>query len=46
MEWREYAAGMLKLQKIFHDNQSVAFLQSPPTALDYSEENSNDGETI
>ena len=25
--------------EIFHENQNVAFLQSSPTALDYSEEN-------
>ena len=35
----EYAAEMLKLKEIFHDNQNVVFLQSPPNALDYSEEN-------
>jgi AraC-like DNA-binding protein len=35
----EFAAEMLKLQKIFHHHENVVFLQSPPTALDYSEEN-------
>jgi AraC-like DNA-binding protein len=32
----EFAAEMLKLQEIFHDRRNVVFLQSPPTALDYS----------
>jgi AraC-like DNA-binding protein len=41
-----FAAEMLKLQEIFHDNQNVVFLQSPPTALDYSEENSTKEKTI
>src|SRR5262249_7670640 len=35
----EFAAEMLKLQEIFHHHENVVFLQSPPTALDYSEEN-------
>jgi AraC-like DNA-binding protein len=35
----EYAAATLELQDIFHHNQTVVFLQSPPTALDYCEEN-------
>ena len=35
----EFAAEMLKLQETFNDHQNVVFLQSPPTALDYSEEN-------
>jgi AraC-like DNA-binding protein len=34
----EFAAEMQKLQKIFHDNKNVVFLQSPPTALDYAPE--------
>ena len=36
---REFAAEMLKLQEIFHNHQNVVFLQSPPNALDYSEQN-------
>jgi len=35
----EFAAEMLKLQEIFRQNENVVFLQSPPTALDYSGEN-------
>src|SRR5215831_2529755 len=35
----EFAAEMLKLHEIFHHHENVVFLQSPPTALDYSEEN-------
>jgi AraC-like DNA-binding protein len=35
----EFAAEMLKLQEIFHHHENVVFLQSPPTALDYGEEN-------
>src|SRR5262245_22934450 len=35
----EFAAEMLNLQEIFHHHENVVFLQSPPTALDYSEEN-------
>ena len=35
----EYAAETLELQELFHHNQNVVFLQSPPSALDYSEEN-------
>jgi AraC-like DNA-binding protein len=35
----EYAAETQELQEIFHKNQNVVFLQSPPSALDYSEEN-------
>jgi len=35
----EYAAETLELQEIFHKNQNVVFLQSPPSALDYTEEN-------
>jgi AraC-like DNA-binding protein len=35
----EFAAEMLNLQEIFHNHQNVVFLQSPPNALDYSEQN-------
>jgi len=35
----EFVAEMRKLQEIFHHHEHVVFLQSPPTALDYSEEN-------
>src|SRR5262249_10682930 len=35
----EFAAEMQKLQKMFHDHENVVFLQSPPTAPDYGEEN-------
>lgn len=35
----EYAAAAQKLQQLFRDNENVVFLQSPPSMLDYSEEN-------
>lgn len=35
----EYAAAAQKLQHLFRDNENVVFLQSPPSMLDYSEEN-------
>src|SRR5262249_50814956 len=35
----EFVSKMQKLQEIFHDHENVVFLQSPPNALDYSEEN-------
>jgi AraC-like DNA-binding protein len=34
----EFAAETRQLQELFHNNRNVVFLQSPPTALDYSEE--------
>src|SRR5262249_16466116 len=35
----EFGAEMRILQDMFHDHEHVVFLQSPPTALDYSAEN-------
>src|SRR4030095_3083200 len=35
----EFAAEMKKFQEMFRDHQHVVFLQSPPSAPDYSEEN-------
>jgi AraC-like DNA-binding protein len=34
----EFVAEMQKLQEMFHDHENVVFLQSPPGALDYSDE--------
>jgi len=34
----EYAIEMEQFQKMFRDNENVVFLQSPPTMLDYTED--------
>jgi AraC-like DNA-binding protein len=34
----EYAIELEQFQKMFRDNESVVFLQSPPTMLDYTED--------
>ena len=34
----EFAAEMQELHEMFHDHEHVVFLQSPPTALDYTEQ--------
>lgn len=40
----EYAAEMKKIEQLFHDHDNVVFLQSPPSLLDYTGDNSSNGE--